>query len=647
MNGIHHSHHRHFHPYDSPQPRRSSDDDLFWDTHSDMSRLRTIPLYGYTYSTRIHDDDDDDAEDDHVTFSSARHSDSVMVSDPEDEGEKDDDDDEDTVSSTAEYESATSSVVDTDTDDDDDDTDDDDDDDTIIVTPSLTSCFQSATWVSDTDVSDEDVTMDDWNSVAATTTDFVSAIQPRDNTYGEQRVAIIGATHHGKVGTFVRRTPHRILVRLDHLPNRGSEARYFAPHNVVFVPPHNNTDHSNNASHPNLNLSTPNYNSIEPPTMNATSRSVINYATGNSSSIVSSSTTLPMELGQNVHIVGGSYSGQRGIVTKLTPQRVAVLVTNDLQPRYLHPRNVVVVDDHDDDVVVIEHDNDDNSSDIVDSDDDNNSDLLLTQNLRYSIIQTRNHTPSMIAPTTTTMTTAATTTTRVSVPRSACNTRLRPTRRQPQRDPQLFSLRNDTMAVSSSPPLVPQLSQQQQQPAPPLLLPPQSLLHHVLGLRENHVEVVAPGESAHCERTLAYALFGNRVRTIKINLNQSSTNLPITSVEADGSKYELLSVKLQKRASGGGFSTRQGKQIQAQYILTEPGPLLRNHIRTINLQTELEQLANFSQLTTGKVAARLELLQSTACINNKKPLIVHDLTSDDFEEITEVAHEGCGFMPIG
>jgi Trypsin-like peptidase domain/ARMET, C-terminal len=118
-----------------------------------MTRQSTTPLYE---RTRIHDNDD---EDNHATFSSARQSDSVMVS--EDEGDED--------------------------------------------------------------------------------------------TYGEQRVAIVGGIHQGKVGTFVRRTKKRIFVRLDHLPN--CETRQFAPHNVKFVSSHNNNN-NNNASNPNL--TTPN-----------------------------------------------------------------------------------------------------------------------------------------------------------------------------------------------------------------------------------------------------------------------------------------------------------------------------------------------------------------------------------------------------
>jgi hypothetical protein len=186
-----------------------------------MPRLSTAPLYE---RTRIHDNDD---EDNHAKFSSARQSDSVIVS--EDEGDED--------------------------------------------------------------------------------------------TYGEQRVAIVGGIHQGKVGTFVRRTEKRIFVRLDHLPNR--ETRQFAPHNVKFVSSHNK------------NIST----------------------------------ILPMEPGQNVRIVGGSYSGRRGIVDKLTKQKVVVRLSNDPQLRYLDPHNVVVVDGDDD---VIEHNNDDNRSDIA----DNNSKLF-------------------------------------------------------------------------------------------------------------------------------------------------------------------------------------------------------------------------------------------------------------------------------
>jgi RNA dependent RNA polymerase len=181
--------------------------------------------------------------------------------------------------------------------------------------------------------------------------------------------------------------------------------------------------------------------------------------------------------------------------------------------------------------------------------------------------------------------------------------------------------------------------------APPAETPPLELLHHILGRREDCVTLVASGRFAQCQRTLAFAIFGHRVRTLQFSCVSSgvASSLPVISVEPDGSKYELLSVKLQKPTS---FESKRCRQIQAQYVLTEAGRQSRHDIPTIHLQEELERFADFGRLTTGKVVARLELLQSTAYMHNQRPLMFSDLTIDDLEEIPELAHEGCGFIPV-
>ena len=92
--------------------------------------------------------------------------------------------------------------------------------------------------------------------------------------------------------------------------------------------------------------------------------------------------------------------------------------------------------------------------------------------------------------------------------------------------------------------------------------------------------------------------------------------------------------------------------VQAFFVLTLGGMGMNHHMPPINLQEELERMGNFGNLTSEKVAARLELLQSPAHVrpssqNSKQPLVYSDLfTTDDFEEIEEIAHEGCGFMPV-
>ena len=172
---------------------------------------------------------------------------------------------------------------------------------------------------------------------------------------------------------------------------------------------------------------------------------------------------------------------------------------------------------------------------------------------------------------------------------------------------------------------------------------PLELYHHLLGLREDFVELVAPGRAAHCQKTLAFLLFGHRLRTMQFPLC-SDSSLPTTSREADGSIYELLSVKLIRPESSS--KKRSAPKIRALYVLTSQSS--STEIPALNVPDVLERYANFSHLTTEKVVARLELLQSTACMHNRTPLIGSDetfFTLEDFEEIPERAHEGCGFIP--
>jgi transcription antitermination factor NusG len=215
-----------------------------------------------------------------------------MVSDPEDEGDDDDDDDEDT-GSTAEYESSTISSVDTD--------DDDDDDGTEPPTMNARSriSMNSVTGSSNSSRS----------TVSSLTT---MALEPG------QSVHIVGGTYSGQHGIVTKLTQERVAVLLWNDP----KPHCLHPRNVV-------------ATMSSVKLT-------KAPTRNARSRITINSTTNSSrSSTVSSLTTMPLEPGQSVHIVGGTYAGQHGIVIKLTQERVAVRLSNDLKPRYLLPRNVV------------------------------------------------------------------------------------------------------------------------------------------------------------------------------------------------------------------------------------------------------------------------------------------------------------------
>lgn len=172
------------------------------------------------------------------------------------------------------------------------------------------------------------------------------------------------------------------------------------------------------------------------------------------------------------------------------------------------------------------------------------------------------------------------------------------------------------------------------------------ILRRSLGLREDYVALLAPNQVAQRERTLAHAIFGERLKMYEINVNKKSPSVPEQSLERDGSIFHLLSTKLHKKQSN--FAHCTASVIKAQYVMVS-GP----DVPTIDLKSILESWAGFGRLKTNKVAARLQLLQSTAMVKNGKSVICKNLNSSDIEtipeieEIPEIAHEGCGFMPVG
>lgn len=180
------------------------------------------------------------------------------------------------------------------------------------------------------------------------------------------------------------------------------------------------------------------------------------------------------------------------------------------------------------------------------------------------------------------------------------------------------------------------------------------LQHSCLGfLREDFVEVLAPGQFAQKDKTLGGAMFGSRVHTLKITVNDALAKVPGKFIEPDGRRYHLLSTKLQRKNSEFGSFLRS--QLQVQYVLVDG-----TGVRPIDLETELRSWAGFGRLQPEKVVARLELVQSTACVHkgkafildnlhvrNGKVLIFDHLTSSKFEEIPEDGNEGCGFFPVG
>jgi ribosomal protein L24 len=161
-----------------------------------------------------------------------------------------------------------------------------------------------------------------------------------------------------------------------------------------------------------------------------------------------------------------------------------------------------------------------------------------------------------------------------------------------------------------------------------------------LGFRVGSFSLLSPNRLAPIERTLAFGAFGHRLVMAEIEMSNQVQALPSRHTESDGSTYELLSTKLHRKK---GTSMFNPTVITAHYVLVQG-----SGESPINLKDELERLAGFAWLPPRKVAARLELLLTPASVRNNNPLVVNNLsTYIEVEDITEIAHEGCGFMPVG
>lgn len=187
------------------------------------------------------------------------------------------------------------------------------------------------------------------------------------------RVRILGGTYQGQQGTLVKRTPHRVGIRLDgDEPESERKVRYLAPHNVQPImigrKQHHhqqqlnsapgNSASNNNGSHSalvDLSRSVP---STTTPTqrqrgaIGADSHNVAAlYATGIADVALDTNTapqiSLPaavagvmLQTGDRVMISGGTHSGKRGTVNKTTPLRVHVAIDGISGARYLASYNV-------------------------------------------------------------------------------------------------------------------------------------------------------------------------------------------------------------------------------------------------------------------------------------------------------------------
>jgi hypothetical protein len=169
-----------------------------------------------------------------------------------------------------------------------------------------------------------------------------------------------------------------------------------------------------------------------------------------------------------------------------------------------------------------------------------------------------------------------------------------------------------------------------------------SMLHSSLGLREDYRRLLSPNGKSDKESTFAFLLFGHRLVSFKVPHTMETLPSEYSEDRGDKRRYQLLTTKLQKPKASRATMFKPA-EITAHYVLVEGGG-----IHPINLQEELEKVAAFGRLKPGKVAARLELFQSTSQKSNSKKqdyLVFGDLTSSDFETTPEIANEGCGYIP--
>lgn len=167
---------------------------------------------------------------------------------------------------------------------------------------------------------------------------------------------------------------------------------------------------------------------------------------------------------------------------------------------------------------------------------------------------------------------------------------------------------------------------------------------HAIVLRVINLMMISPKKKTPRNTMFRWLFDPDRLleETCDLTSKDIPSNLPKRiDAAVTGYEYQLLSTKVEKKGSSTLFGTP--RRLTFQYVVAA-GP----NLTTINVQKRLEGVANFGVLTARKAAKRLELLNSPAKksnIRDRDYLILDNLTSLEFEEIEEVAHEGCGFIP--
>eukprot|EP00978_Attheya_sp_CCMP212_P009034 scaffold21264_cov42-Attheya_sp.AAC.3 len=140
--------------------------------------------------------------------------------------------------------------------------------------------------------------------------------------------------------------------------------------------------------------------------------------------------------------------------------------------------------------------------------------------------------------------------------------------------------------------------------------------------------------------TILSFMFEKRLKIVDIPLNKDEADEPYDSfVEENGSRYELISAKVQNDGDVNSGQYFSPKRVRLQYVQVS-GP----DLETLDLKEELLRLADFAALSPCKAMARLELLQSPAYKFSKKDPGIRFLKATDFCLIPEAGNEGSGFI---
>jgi len=149
---------------------------------------------------------------------------------------------------------------------------------------------------------------------------------------------------------------------------------------------------------------------------------------------------------------------------------------------------------------------------------------------------------------------------------------------------------------------------------------------------------LTPDRDGNAKKNLMNSIFGDRVHTSAARksdykLRSKNPRKADLSFDRFGNHYSLVSFKYREQAGGYGFFGRK-TEFEWVYIALSGGGF-----PTLNLQHELEKIADFPSLDSRKVVVRLGHLQSPASH------IWENLNFSQFEMIKEEGHVGCGYIP--